>query len=98
MANEVTDGKTAARELAARLPGWAVWYGEHTQRFWAMPRGAAQPGSQLAEADTIEELEAAVRALINGTQGAGTPAPHAHRPEQMPMAPEQHRQPVGARH
>ncbi|WP_248962424.1 hypothetical protein [Sphaerisporangium perillae] len=108
MANEVTEGKAAARELAARLPGWAVWYGEHTGRFWAMPRASAPAGARLAEADTAEELEGAVRELVTAAQNPATPAQQAQgtampgqqgpRPEQSQMDPQYNRQPVGARH
>ncbi|MGW4644643.1 hypothetical protein ACWEN6_39470 [Sphaerisporangium sp. NPDC004334] len=102
MANEVTDGKTVARELAARLPGWTVWYGEHTGRFWATPKGAAKNDPRLAEGETPEELESAVRALVGGPQAPAPQAPPApqepHQNHQAPMTPEQqYRHPVGAR-
>ncbi|MFC7381997.1 hypothetical protein [Sphaerisporangium rhizosphaerae] len=101
MANEVTDGKAVARELAARLPGWTVWYGEHTGRFWATPKGAAKADPRLAEGETPEELEAAVRGLVAGPQAPVAPAPQEpqvnQHVNQAPMAPEQYRHPVGAR-
>ncbi|WP_214410037.1 hypothetical protein [Sphaerisporangium fuscum] len=104
MTNEVTEGKTAARELAARLPGWMVWYGEHTKRFWAVPRAATTAGAQLAEGDSVQELEEAVRRMSGGAPQQMAPAQEAPRPEQAPVnAPPMgahpgpvHRQPVTA--
>ncbi|GII63028.1 hypothetical protein Skr01_31130 [Sphaerisporangium krabiense] len=99
MTNEVTESKAAARALAARMPGWTVWYGEHTRRFWAIPRSAVPAGTRMAEADTVEELEEVVRRMM-GAPPRQLEAPAA-RPEtaagQVPMpgpAPQQHRQPV----
>ncbi|WP_405143468.1 hypothetical protein OG589_38340 [Sphaerisporangium sp. NBC_01403] len=99
MTNEVTEGKTAARELAARLPGWAVWYGQHTRRFWAMPRSAAPAGVRLAEAETAEELEDAVRQMTGAAPRQGAPAQGAPQQEashsgQAPMGPQHHREPA----
>lgn len=37
MTNEMTAGRGAARTLAAKTPGWMVWYGERTGSFWAVP-------------------------------------------------------------
>ncbi|GGL04032.1 hypothetical protein Sme01_64640 [Sphaerisporangium melleum] len=74
MANEVTESKAAARELAARLPGWAVWYGEHTGRYWAMPKGARGTRTLLAEGATPEELEGAVRELAAAGHVSGVAA------------------------
>jgi hypothetical protein len=96
MTNEVTEGKTIARELAARLPGWAVWYGQHTRRFWAMPRTAVPGGVQLAEGETAEELEEAVRRIASGgpRQGAQAQEPSY---DQTQMDPQYRREAVGAR-
>lgn len=54
--DEATEGKTV-RLLAARLPGWTVWYGRHTGRFWALLK--RRPGVQElhVEAGTAAELE-----------------------------------------
>jgi hypothetical protein len=41
-----------AREFAARFPGVAVWFGQHTRRWWALPPA----GDRLVEAATIDEL------------------------------------------
>ncbi|MEV7964766.1 hypothetical protein AB0O34_02140 [Sphaerisporangium sp. NPDC088356] len=95
MTNEVTEGKAAARELAARLPGWAVWYGQHTRRFWAMPRTAAPAGARLAEAETAEELEEAVRHMSGAAPRQQAPAQEASHPAQAPMDdPQHHREPA----
>ncbi|RCG30278.1 hypothetical protein DQ384_16185 [Sphaerisporangium album] len=105
-ANTTAAGKAAARALAARLPGWTVWYGEHTRRFWAMPRSAVPAGTRMPEADTIEELEAAVHRM-QGTapRAEGNPGSRQEPPAQDPlraapghMDPQQQlrRQPVGA--
>jgi hypothetical protein len=94
MTNEVTEGKAAARELAARLPGWAVWYGQHTRHFWAMPRTGTPGGAQLAEAETAEELEDVVRRIAGG---ASRPGQDPRRSDESFADPQHHRQPVGAR-
>ncbi|MEV6984535.1 hypothetical protein AB0M95_25215 [Sphaerisporangium sp. NPDC051017] len=96
--------KAAARALAARLPGWTVWYGEHTRRFWAMPRSAVPAGTRMPEGGTIEELEAAVHHMLGtAPRTEGAPAPWPEPPAQDPLRaapghldPQQHRQPVGA--
>ncbi|GII81718.1 hypothetical protein Sru01_67000 [Sphaerisporangium rufum] len=97
MANEVTEGKTAARELSARLPGWMVWYGEHTRRFWAVPRSSMRLGAALAEADTPQELEAAVRRITGGDTGQH-PAPDAGRAEQADPRAQQSPHPHPGQH
>ncbi|MEO3814767.1 hypothetical protein ABGB17_37710 [Sphaerisporangium sp. B11E5] len=108
MTNEVTEGKTAARELAARLPGWMVWYGEHTRRYWATPRSKAAARGVLAEADSPEELEDIVRQMTDGTpRPARAPEPQRDareiqgsetvRSPQNPAEPRHSREPVGAR-
>ncbi|GGK92851.1 hypothetical protein Ppa06_58760 [Planomonospora parontospora subsp. parontospora] len=66
MAKEHTEGAAAARALAARLPGWTVWYGEHTRRFWALSRAKGRSGASHAEAATAEELERMVRRIEDG--------------------------------
>ncbi|GII86753.1 hypothetical protein Ssi03_47430 [Sphaerisporangium siamense] len=102
MTNEVTESKAAARALAARLPGWTVWYGEHTRRFWAMPRTAVPAGTRMAEADTVEELEEAVRRMMGApprqieAPGARPEIAAGQAPVPGPQAPQQHRQPVAA--
>ncbi|MDH2426678.1 hypothetical protein [Sphaerisporangium sp. TRM90804] len=101
--NEVSEGKAAARALAARLPGWTVWYGEHTHRFWATPRGRTQ-GAPLAEGATTDELEDAVRRITGAPprQEAATREPQ-HNQQDTPhvgypaMDPLPVRHPVGAR-
>lgn len=96
MSNEVTEGKNAARELAARLPGWSVWYGRHTGRFWAMPRTATPGGPQLAEGGTPEELEDAVHRITGGAPRQTVQ--DDRRPEQQtPMDPQYLREPVTTR-
>jgi hypothetical protein len=84
MTNEVTEGKAAARELAARLPGWAVWYGQHTGRFWATPRSVMPGGPRHAEGATAEELEDAIRRATGAPPRQGTPPQEARRPDQSP--------------
>ncbi|GAA3135543.1 hypothetical protein GCM10010466_27950 [Planomonospora alba] len=74
MANEITEGKAAARALAARLPGWTVWYGEHTRHFWALSRARRPSGASHAEAETAEELERAVRLIEDGAAPPPSPA------------------------
>ncbi|MEU0519491.1 hypothetical protein [Streptosporangium sp. NPDC006007] len=51
----------AGRELARRLPCWVVWYGEHTGRFWAVPKAAGLSAVPHLEAVTPGELERAAR-------------------------------------
>jgi hypothetical protein len=91
MTSEVTEGKTAARELAVRLPGWMVWYGEHTRRYWATPRGKAASRGVLAEADTAEELEDIVRQMMGGAPRPEPvrEAPVREAPARETSAPEQ---------
>jgi hypothetical protein len=97
MTNEVTEGKAVARELAARLPGWTVWYGQHTRRYWAMPRAAGPGGAQLAEGGTAEELEESVRRIAGAASRPGTPAQEAPRYAQGPTDSQHSREAVGAR-
>ncbi|GAA3129596.1 hypothetical protein [Streptosporangium carneum] len=60
--DEQTAGNVAAgRELARRLPWWTVWYGEHTRRFWAVPRAGHLSAAPHLEAATPQELEHAAR-------------------------------------
>jgi hypothetical protein len=94
MTMEISEGKAAARDLAARLPGWSVWYGQHTGRFWAMPRTGVPGGAQLAEADTTEELEDVVRRIMGSAPRPGAQQ-EPQRPDQMPM--DTRREPVGSR-
>ncbi|WP_157099479.1 hypothetical protein [Microbispora sp. ATCC PTA-5024] len=61
MTDEITAGRSAARALAARAPGWMVWYGERTGSLWAVPRTAAPLGARLLEAATPQELEQEIR-------------------------------------
>ncbi|MFC4592301.1 hypothetical protein [Sphaerisporangium corydalis] len=96
MTYEVSEGKAAARELAARLPGWSVWYGQHTGRFWAMPRSVAQGGGRLVEGETPEQLEDAVRRLAGGPRQGEQPQ-DAPRADQTQMDAQYRREPVGTR-
>lgn len=45
------------RALAARLPRWTIWYGQHTGSFWAVPRGADLRAAPHIEASNAMELE-----------------------------------------
>lgn len=57
MTSESTAGRSAARALAAKTPGWMVWYGERTGSFWAVPRAATRIVARLLEAPTPGDLE-----------------------------------------
>ncbi|WP_031167583.1 hypothetical protein [Streptosporangium roseum] len=61
MDERLTDDAAAGRELARRLPWWTVWYGEHTRRFWAVPKVGRLSAAPHIEAVSAEELECAAR-------------------------------------
>ncbi|MGI5153717.1 hypothetical protein [Microbispora sp. CA-102843] len=98
MADEINAGRNAARALAARTPGWMVWYGEHTGSFWAVPRTTTAIVPRMLEAPTADDLENEIR------QAEGHPAreqaqekPEPEKSERAPQpAPEipRHRRPV----
>ncbi len=72
--DERTAGYVAAgRELARRLPWWTVWYGEHTRRFWAVPRVGWLSAAPHIEAATPQELERAARDVERAIAERGTP-------------------------
>ncbi|MFC4061534.1 hypothetical protein ACFOWE_24815 [Planomonospora corallina] len=87
MTSEISEGTAAARALAARLPGWTVWYGEHTRRFWALSRTRRPAGASHAEAGTAEELERAVRLIEDGAAPASPSAPAREAPAPAREAP-----------
>ncbi|GAA4561080.1 hypothetical protein GCM10023193_22880 [Planotetraspora kaengkrachanensis] len=51
------NAKQAVRLLAARLPSWTVWYGQHTGHFWAMPRTRDLAVAPHIESRTPAQLE-----------------------------------------
>lgn len=55
-----------ARALALRLPEWTVWYGEHTGRFWAVPRHRRLAAAPHVEAESAAELERRAREIQQG--------------------------------
>ncbi|MGW5263257.1 hypothetical protein ACWEQG_19965 [Microbispora sp. NPDC004025] len=61
MADEITEGRNAARALAARTPGWMVWYGERTGSYWAVPRVTTVMVPRMLEAPTADDLEKEIR-------------------------------------
>ncbi|GAA0412522.1 hypothetical protein GCM10009530_76310 [Microbispora corallina] len=94
MTDEITAGRSAARALAARAPGWMVWYGERTGSLWAVPRTAAPLGARLLEAATPQELEQEIRrhqgaplqpaAAPAGPPATGSAASRHRRPGEDP--------------
>jgi hypothetical protein len=110
MTVESTAGRSSALALAARAPGWMVWYGEHTGRFWAVPLVATPLHTRLVEARTPEELELEIRRYEGGVSrspahnpppgsaagsGAGAAAEPGAEPGREPEAPRHHRLPEG---
>ncbi len=80
MVKEWTAGNVAAEwELARRLPWWTVWYGEHTRRFWAVPRAGHLSAAPHIEATTPQELEHAARQAERAAAERGAP-PHEGTP------------------
>ncbi|MEV2272912.1 hypothetical protein [Nonomuraea africana] len=65
------------RMLAARLPGWTIWYGEQTESFWALPKIRGMPH---VEAPTAEELERRARAVEQRFHSLPVVVPRAVRP------------------
>ncbi|WP_169948960.1 hypothetical protein [Microbispora sp. H11081] len=61
MADDMTAARNAARALSGRVPGWMVWYGERTGRFWAVPRVSEAIVPRLIEAPSAEDLEKEIR-------------------------------------
>jgi hypothetical protein len=50
-----------ARGIAHRhRPWWAVWYGHHTGRYWALPRWVHPARARLIDAPTPDTIEAAI--------------------------------------
>ncbi|MCG5215278.1 hypothetical protein [Streptosporangium sp. KLBMP 9127] len=56
-----TTARRHVRMLAVRLPYWVVWYGEHTGRFWAVPRVRHLGAVTHLESPTAEDLECRAR-------------------------------------
>jgi hypothetical protein len=52
-----TDATKAVRLLAARLPFWTIWYGQHTGHFWALPKNPYLASAPHIESSTADELE-----------------------------------------
>ncbi|WP_204051783.1 hypothetical protein [Microbispora siamensis] len=82
MADEITAGRDAARALAARTPGWMVWYGERTGSFWAVPRAGAAIVPRMLEAPTADDLENEIH------QAEGRPAREQAPEKPQPGQPE----------
>ncbi len=57
------DETQTARVLAARLPKWTIWFGEHTRSFWAVSRSLDLRAAPHIEAPTAEELERRAKAI-----------------------------------
>src|SRR4051812_27530420 len=81
MTDEITVGRSSARVLAARAPGWMVWYGERTGSYWAVPRAATSLRACLIEARTPGDLEGEIRRY----QG---PAPLGSENRQLQTQPQ----------
>ncbi|MEU6429806.1 hypothetical protein ABZ860_28270 [Microbispora sp. NPDC046973] len=86
MADEITAGRNAARALAARTPGWMVWYGERTGSFWAVPRAGTAIVPRMLEAPAADDLEDAIR------QAEGRPAREQAPDKPRPGQPERAQQ------
>ncbi|MEW9534441.1 hypothetical protein [Microbispora sp. NPDC049125] len=78
MTDEITVGRSSARVLAARAPGWMVWYGERTGSYWAVPRAATSLRACLIEARTPGDLEGEIRRYQGG-------APDGSRSQTQPQ-------------
>ncbi|MBE3010570.1 hypothetical protein IL992_15400 [Microbispora sp. NEAU-D428] len=87
MADEITAGRNAARALAARTPGWMVWYGERTGSFWAVPRAGTAIVPRILEAPTADDLENEIR------QAEGRPAREQAQEKPQPGQPDRAQQP-----
>ncbi|WP_169983710.1 hypothetical protein [Microbispora sp. H10836] len=86
MADEIAEGRNAARALAARTPGWMVWYGDRTGSYWAVPRVTTVLVPRMLEAPTADDLEKEIG------QAEGRPAREQARDEPRPGRPEGTRQ------
>ncbi|WP_182901688.1 hypothetical protein [Microbispora sp. H10830] len=86
MADEITAGRNAARALAARAPGWMVWYGERTGNFWAVPRAGTAIVPRMLEAPTADDLENEIR------QAEGRPAREQAQEKPQPGQPDRAQQ------
>ncbi|GAA2653743.1 hypothetical protein GCM10010412_022090 [Nonomuraea recticatena] len=53
------------RMLAARLPGWTIWYGEQTGSFWALPKARGLPHIEAATAVELEQRARAVEQRLH---------------------------------
>ncbi len=86
MADEITAGRNAARALAARTPGWMVWYGERTGSLWAVPRAGTAIVPRMLEAPTADDLENRIR------QAEGRPTREQAQDKPQPGQPERAQQ------
>ncbi|WP_182873147.1 hypothetical protein [Microbispora sp. H10670] len=90
MTSESTAGRSAARALAAKTPGWMVWYGERTGSFWAVPRAATRIVARLLEAPTPGDLEEEImKAEGRSSRQAAPEQPGREQPERERAAREQ---------
>lgn len=75
-----------ARALARRLPAWTVWYGEHTGRFWAVPRHRNLAAAPHIEAETAAELERRALEIQQGFAAARAYETGAWRHDDTPRS------------
>jgi len=84
-----TEGDQIARSLEQQTGGrWVIWYGHHTGRFWAIPRGRHWNG--LIEADGALEMLIRI-GEVDAWFGIDGTTPARRRAETVPV-----RTPVGA--
>ncbi|MEV5828347.1 hypothetical protein AB0L25_22590 [Spirillospora sp. NPDC052242] len=71
--------------LGRRFPGWTIWFGPFTRRWWALPPRELDVGDFL-EADTPQALIARIETIRRTPwrpplpDAHGFPGAHGHRP------------------
>ncbi|MEZ0077296.1 hypothetical protein [Planotetraspora sp. GP83] len=69
------NAKHAVRLLAARLPSWIVWYGQHTGHFWALPRTCDLAAAPHIESRTPAQLERQAQEIERNFRARGVSPP-----------------------
>jgi hypothetical protein len=59
-ADDTLDQRSLQVMLAARYPGWTIWFGEATRRWWALP--SRDRSAKLVEARNVEDLMESIEA------------------------------------
>ncbi|MEV7006653.1 hypothetical protein [Streptosporangium sp. NPDC051022] len=63
--------------LSVRLPNWTIWYGEHTEHFWALFKGKSSNVLLYVEARIATDLESKAVEIEQRLLGSEADSPEA---------------------